>query len=589
MNQPILRRLLCVAMMAAGFSLAEGRPAQALTPLSDEGLAQTHAANGIRLAFEDMVVHHATDGMGYIAQGNMDSLGGHGGAYGSLGLNDVSMALRVSGAVEIEAETFAYPAGSGPYFATDVWKEDDFVHVAKTHTLDKEPQVNDAHRQVVVLEAMGLGGPFLTLGPDGSPVEGNLEVRYGTESDLFSLGALGLSNLHLIDQKTILYTMPEIDGYCSGEGIALEMGLRLSLSSMTIDSPSEEGFHFFQMKGFHLRESFEELDPTYDHLGHYKKNSMGDLYANSTGDSDGFGPGDKSALLADYAAMTETWGSTEVPAERSVNNMYDGRFMIGNLRQVGFTDYVAGNREIAYHENHRDQLTDELRDDGWDNQEYSIAFPIHYVSDEDRVDYAEIVERPMTLSFKTRTREESLDESSCMVLNMPLHGAIRVEETVGYNSSGDNSYLGGNSMGPLIVEGLRAKKLYIEFPGRHTTYALETAVNESASDPNPHLYTYRAGRLPVAQDIPVGQQEYNPMGRGAEEFMDRLRPEPGPWVDSSDHSLGVTPAPVNSGWAQYRTRIGENVYDGDRLVKDTSFWQIREPYPINSDYTIYRN
>ncbi|SCY02747.1 hypothetical protein [Desulfoluna spongiiphila] len=574
MNQPILRRPLLVAMMAAGFYLMTGRCVEALTPLSDEGLAQTHAANGIRLAFEDVMVHHNSAGMGYVAYDNRDSLGQGQGSYGSLGLSDVSLALRAHGTVDMEAKAFAYPENSGPYFATDVWKEDDFVHVSKTHTLDKEPQVNDAHRQVVVLEAVGLGGAFLTVGPDGTPVEGNLEVRYGTESDLFALGTLGLSSLQLIDQRMILYAMPEIDGYCSGEGVAMEIGTRLSVDSVAIGAPREEGLTFFQMKGFHLRESFEELDPAYDHLGHYKKNSIDDMYANSTGDSGGYGPGDREALEADYEDMTRTWGSTDVPAERSVNNMYDGRFMIGNLRQVGFTDYVAGNKGIPFHENHRDQLTDDLRDDGWDNQEYSIAFPIHYVDDEDRVDYSEIVERPMTLSFKTRTSDDSPDESSCMVLNMPLHGAIRVEETMGYNSSGDNSYLGGNSMGPLIVEGLRVKKLYIEFPGRNTTYELETAVNESLSNPNPHLYTYRAGELPVAQAIPAGQKEYNPMGRGVASFMDRLGPEPGP---------------VGSGWDQYRTRIGENVYDGDRLVKDTSFWQIREPYPINSDYTVYRN
>jgi len=578
MNQPILRRLLLVAMMAAGISLMTGRCAEALTPLSDEGLAQTHAANGIRLAFEDLVVHHTTDGMGFIAHENRDSLGQGEGTYGSFGLSHVSMALRAHGTVDMEAKAFAYPEDSGPYFATDVWKKDEFVHVGDTYTLDKEPQVNDAHRQVVVLEAMGLGGGFLTVGPEGSPMSGKLEVRYGTESDLFAVGSLGLSNLQLIDQRTILYAMPKIGGHCSGGGIAMELGLRLSLASMTIDSSSEEGFSFFQMKGFHLRESFEELDSAYDHLGHYKKNSIDDLYAYSTGDSGGYGPGDSEALQADYKAMSKNWGSTEVPTTRSVNNMYDGRFMVGNLRQVGFTDYVAGNGEVPEHWNHAGQLEwdDKLLLKGEDYQKSSV-------------NDADIVERPMTLSFKTRTREESLDASSCMVLNMPLHGAIRVEEVVGYNSGGDDTYLGGNSMGPLIVEGLRVKKLYIEFPGRYTTYELETAVNESLTNPNPQVYTYRAGRLPMAQDLPVGQKEYNPMGRGVTEFMDRLRPNQGLWVNNKDHTQGVNTAVPDSGWDQYRTRIGVNEYDGDRLTKDASFWQIREPYPINSDYTVYRN
>jgi len=570
--------------MTTGLFLMTGTCAEALIPLSDEGLAETHAASGIRLTFDDLVINHTADEVGYIAYENQDSLGQGQGNYGSLGLSNFSMTLRAHGTVDLEAKSFTFPEESNSYFATDFWKEDEFVHVSKTHTLDKVPQFNSADRQVVVVEASGLGGAFLTVGPDGSPVSGQLQARYGTESDIFALGTLGISNLQLIDQRMILYAMPEIAGHCSGEGLAMEIGMRLSIESVKIASPHDESLTFFEMKGFHLRESFEELDPAYDHLGNYKENeNIGAMYADSTGDSGGYEPGDKAALLEDYEDMSGTWGSTAVPTGKSVNNMYDGRFMIGNLRQVGFIDYVAGNKEVPVHRNHKDQLAWNDRASvwghGWDDQEFSAAAPVHRVDDADRVDYSEIVERPATLSIKKRTRDESPDESSCMVLNMPLHGSIRVEQVVGYNLGDDSDYLGGSSMGPLIVEGLRVKKLYIEFPGRNTTYELETAVNESiSSDPNTYLYSYRSGRLPVLQDLPEGQKEYNPMGRGVAEFADRLRPEPGPWNDINDHAQGVTAAPVDSGWAQYRT-----------VLNGKSFWQLREPYPINSNYAIYKN
>jgi len=551
--------------VAACFCFQAASCAWALEPLSDDALEETHAATGIRMTVDNLVIDHTGHGVGFIAHENRDSLGIDENPYGSIGFGTLALTgLRVDGEVGLEAKSFAFAAQS--YFAKDVWKKKSgsslgmtqkYEHVSKVHTLDKNPQFNDAGRQVVVLETSGdLGSPFLNV----PGIQGSLQAAYGTENDLYALGTLGVSNLQLIDQRTILYAMPDIAGYCSGEGVAMEMGARLSIGGVKIDSASEAGLTFLEMKGVHLREGFADDWGGYDYLGSLIKQSESDIYNLGTADANGFQPGDEAKLFD--SALTGSWGTYDPGDAVSFSNMYGGRFMIGNLRQVGFTDYVSGNREIPFHENHAGQI--DLLDDGWDSQEYSWAAPIHYVRPEDDVEKAEIVERPMTLSFKTRT-----DGSQCLVLNMPLHGSIRVEEVFGYNSpaEGADGYLGGNSMGPLIVDGLRVKKLYIEFPGRHETYHLTTAVNESFDTPNPHAYVYTAGELPVAQDIPDGQKDYNPMGRGVEEFLNRMGPNPGP---------NGTPAPVNSGWAQYRTELNGKAY-----------WQVREPYPINHDFTVY--
>lgn len=598
-------RTMVLTVVAVLF-LTVGPSAEALTPLSDAGLAETHAASGIRLTFEDVNMGHSADEMRYIAHENEDSLGHLTGTEDTVGVANLGVALGVDGALDVKATSFAFDEQD--YFATDVWKTDDFEHVFKTHTLSKTPQFNGANRQVVVVEALGgLANPFLTV----ESVQGNLQAVYRT--DTHGLGTLGVSNAHLIDQRTILYAMPEIQGHCAGEGIALELGMRLSVESLKIHSdtlvdpdPEANGnkLALFEMRGVHLRESFDDDwlvtasdDSTYhtpqspyDYLG--KRKSIAQvgpgadeetrrMYAYSTADPNGYsGAGDQAALEAAYGIMSGGWGTTEPSPTVSVDNMYGGRFMIGNLRQVGFDDYIAGNKEVPAHWNHADQLewNDRLELLGWDNQEYSLT---HRVDDADRVDYAEIIERPMTLSLKKRTHAESPDESQCVVLNMPLHGSVRVAQVLGYNlGDAEKPHADwSNSMGPLVIEGLRVKKLYIEFPGRNKKYKLRTAVAEGLDYPNAwHDYWYTPGRLPTAQIIPEAQKEYNPMGRGVEEFMNRMGPDPVP---------PTCPEAEKPGWDQYRTRLGANVYEGETLVRDNSFWQIREPYPINGDFSDY--
>ncbi|WP_300674483.1 hypothetical protein [Desulfoluna sp.] len=574
-----------------------GTPVQALTPLSDEGLSATHAANGIRLTFDEVKINHTATETRYIAveKGNPDSLGRNSNFYGSIGLGNLAMSLGVDGAMEIEAKRFAFD--DQEYFVTDVWKTGEFEHVLNEDDYQlkdekKIPQFNSEERQVVVLEALGgLANPFLTVGS----VKGNLHAVYDTRD--YVMGTLGITNLKLFDQRTILYSMPTIhydtgEVYSSGEGVAMEIGMRLSIDSVKIDS--DKKITLFEMKGIHLRESFDdpwlvsESDdntyPTpqspYDYLG--KREKIGglfsfdaadveEMYAYSTADPDGLG-----GKVFD-PNVSKAWGTMVPSSTVSVDNMYGGRFMIGNLRQLRFSDNIAGNKEVPKHWNHADQLTWDDSGLAWADDKQGAGLY------SDSVDETDIVERPLTLSLKTRD-----DGSQCMALNMPLHGSIRVEEVVGHNSSGDNSYLGGNSMGPLIVEGLRVKKLYIEFPGRNKTYALRTAVGENLIDideiDNPwHDYIYTPGRLPVAQTIPDGQKDYNPMGRGVEEYMNRLSPK-----------LVIPPSCADadkSGWDQYRTRIAPNEYNsvGEKitLIKDNSFWQIREPYPINSDFSDY--
>ena len=180
------------------------------------------------------------------------------------------------------------------------------------------------------------------------------------------------------------------------------------------------------------------------------------------------------------------------------------------------------------------------------------------------------------MTFQVMDRGEDLG-GVCLRLNLPMHGSIRVEEVVGYNAPnpGDSRYLGGASMGPIILDGLRIKRLMLEFPGRGEVYTVHENMRESLTlEPVVHGFTYRAGEVPqsqwasVPEHVKAVQSDYNPMGRGTEWVLAQL-------VNQKNSS------PNGSGWDQYCTKLRR--IEGGK-VRSYDFFQLRQHYPPRLDY-----
>jgi len=538
--------------------------AWALEPLSDEALGQTVAASGIRLTFDNLEVTHTANKVEFIAYDNESSLGDSG--RGSIGLVNLGITdLQMDGRVDILFSPVAL--GSGTYHVRDTYKggmSDNYIHMSDDYLITRTPDIDTKSRDALVMGGHGdVTNPFITI----ASVDGAIEVYHENASPItnYKLGHLEVENTQLIDQNMTLYSLPEIDGYGSVGGIAMELGLRLSIEDVKITSPVDSSTANLSLHGIHLREGFSYDYGVYDKFGTYSsfyiwqlinkeknKESINNMYQSSTGKYDLYDEDGHYTISEEWhfdTSITDPWGRATGVGPKS---MYGGRFMLGNLRQVGFYDFIAGNGDLVSHHDtfHESQL--DLGDDGGDKQNKKI-------------DDISILERPMSFSFKKRSAEEG--GGACLAINMPLHGAIRVEEVLGYNSPdlGQEGYLGGNSMGPMIVDGIRVKKLYMEFPGRGQEYILTTNIKESMTEvPDLYDYVYEAGALPKEQALPLNsdgterQAPYNPMGRGVEWALTQL---------TDDGALNGT------GWDQYETRIGQD-----------EFWQIRDPYPRDIHY-----
>ena len=592
------------------------RPGFALTPMSDDALSQTHAASGIRFDIDSLYLNYRADELGWIAHENLPGYWGSTTTpywdptdadyrYAKLyGRNVFAEDIKVDGSLTIGFGAYKIP--DQVYAVRDTWKQESgsasgktqkYVHDFTNYTLSGvSPEFNESGRDVLKIELFSSSDYVVETGAMGGGFYADYSSSGNTESsaDETFLGDFGAEGVKLIDQQMILYPINEIPMqagasslYAEGEGLAFELGLRISIDSLCIKSPgytlpsgagslpeSEQGD--LVLKGIHLREAFNDTwlqdayGPTvanypaktsqYDFLG--KVTTIGSgasgLYEFSTGDAGGYNydEGDDSNLLSAQQSILAAWRAKDPSSSKLVDNLYGGRFMMGNLAQVDFSDHISGNGEIPFHIGHGNQISeDEMLDDDNDKQDGEIGG-------------VKIVERPSTLSFITRE-----DGSTCLAMNLPMHGSIRVEEVIGYNSSGDDTYLGGNSMGPVIVEGLRIKKLYIEFPGRGEEYTLNTTYfPKDGASAALYPYTYRAGQLPTPQVISDNQHPDDSMGRGVAWVMDRLAPQ-AEGIDSLPGGLAD----------QYVTRVG-----GTAFGQGMSYWRIVEHAPNNSNnYTTY--
>lgn len=509
-------------------------PVQALTPLDEREMAGIHANQGIAISFENFRVSRTTEQTRFEPHNNVDALNNPVPNHFALGLGNLKFDTAVNGTLTLE--TRAYKAKPETFWVNDVRKTHtgsvplktrSFFHKDAHHTLSgRVPEINNRNRQAIVLKALATNSlPFVQT-------SFSAEVGYtfgtGEKPPFTSLGRLEINGTKIFGAEALVYPISNIPGYASGQGVAFALGLKTSINRLTYKS--SQGQALLTLSGIHLRESFNRNDyNAYDHLGNPIKNN-GDI-SGTTGDAGGYQPGDERNLIS--RSITSAWGTYTPGTNRGIHNMYGGRFMIGNTRQVGFYDHVSGNGSIPVNRPWNRQVS--LNDNGEDVQDGQI-------------NSVKIQERPVTFQVKKRA-----DGSTYIAINLTIHGSIRVENVVGYDSG--NTNLGGNSMGPIILDGIRVKYCEIEFPGPKEIYTLTTIYGSNSQ----HNYLYRAGHLPIAQNlipggsIPSGQAAHNPMGRGQEWYLSKL---------------GNPNLPSHADWDSYRVQY-----------KGKDFWRIQEPDP----------
>lgn len=412
-------------------------------------------------------------------------------------------------------------------------------------------------------------GSYTDMGED----VGDRIVSGLLEADTGLLSMTGVKNL---GQRVTLYPIGTIDGYVEGEGIALELRSKTTIDEVTISREiGGETFVNLRASGIHMRESFsQELHVQYNRWGDMDKDYFASdapsEYLDSTYDPDGFFGSDYNP---DHVMLSRNLVRSPYTGGPGYHNMYDGFMLNGNINQIDFADRISGRKLVLDHGQmtEADVITGKNFDDpGKLDNDYQIH-------NQDMANDIEILERPMTIQVKTGRNYKSFDpatgqpelvydERSFIAINWPRHGSVRVEDLQGFVSDpGEWPYNQfGPSMGGVILDGMRAKKTYLEIPGRKEMYAI-TEQNIDRSDSNNwvrHYYLYEAGKLPDEMNpngLPSNQADWDPIGRGQLDFLSKL---------------GNPSNPTGGRW---------DLYDIKKIMPDGvtyDFWHIYEPeYP----------
>ena len=374
-------------------------------------------------------------------------------------------------------------------------------------------------------------GTFTDAMEAGHPIkEGVLAVDTGT---------LSISGMKNMGQQVTLYPLSSIDDYVSGMGVALEIRSKTTIDDVSL-TREVDGVTFTNARfmGIHMRESFsQELHDQYRKWGDMDKDYFASdapsEYFDSTYDPDGYF---EDAFNGGHAMLPRSLVREPYSGGPDYHNMYDGFMLNGNINQVDFNDRISGKKLVLDHGQitSPDVITGKNFDDPDDLDD---DYQVHNQSMADRI---AIKERPMTLQVKkgrtyksfdpaTGQLEDFYDDRSYIAMNWPRHGSVRVEELQGFLSKPDewpyNHF--GPSLGSVILDGMRAKKTYIEIPGRREMYAI-TEQNIDTSDPNNwvrHPYLYEAGKLPDGMNpngLAANQAEWDPVGRGQLDFLNKL-------------------------------------------------------------------
>ncbi|BCS97311.1 hypothetical protein DSLASN_29430 [Desulfoluna limicola] len=565
-------------------------------PMKEWELGGVEAGTGVNLHFDNVSMENKSDSIRFVPDDTAEP-------DNYIELTDTDGTRTVNGDLSIMVGAYQAPQrewfikdtakvrkGSAGLFNLNYW----FKHKRKDYTIVKGPDYQtDA-------EARGIGAVTLSMG-NGTDVfmsqDSSMGLRFSADGFVDSStgdpwlnsGTLSIAGMKTYGQQVTLYPINGIPGYATGEGIALEIRSKTSIDE--IELRALDGTLNALVKGVHMRESFnQDVHSLYGKWGDldsgYFASDDPSEYFQSTYDPDGY--------------YGHTWDPKDTPIDPSListpyegspdyYNMYDGYMMNGNINQVAFYDLIGGKKLPYDHGQHtpNDTITGNNFDDP---NKLDDDYQIH---SQDVANTLVIEERPMTIQVKTgrtynrynpetKRLEPYDDDRSYVAINWPRHGSVRVEEIQGFVSTKDDpSTLEvdegwpyedfGPSLGSVILDGMRAKKTYIEFPGRAEQYVI--------TQQNNHTYVYDAGKLPdginqTCQDVngdwngPAVQADWDPIGRGQLDFLSKL----------GNTSLSKPPGtpdlnPTGGRWDLYDTKkvVGGVTYD---------FWHIYEPpYP----------
>lgn len=569
---------LFVTVLLAGEALAT------LEPMKEWELGGVEAGTGVNLNFDNLVIENSGATLRFVPDdtGEPDNY-----------IKLASMNGRQAIDGDLSLVLAPYTAPQRTWFIKDTAKTRKgkpglgnlnywFKHKRKDYEIVKDPGYQtDA-------EARGIDAVSLTMG-NGTDVfmsqDRAMELRFSAEGfeeaetgeGELNSGTLAITGMKTYGQQVTLYPLHDIPGYVTGEGVALEIRSKSSIDEIKLTAP--DGTVNALIKGVHMRESFSQ--DVHDK----------DLYYGKWGDMDSgyFASDDPSEYFQSTYDPDGYYGHTWDPRDTPINpslisapfehtgdpydayyNMYDGYMLNGNINQIGFYDLVGGKKMPFDHGQMTENDTIKIKnfddpdklDDDYQIHEQSVANALA------------IEERPMTIQVKTgRTYKrydpgagelvDYYDDRSYVAINWPRHGSVRVEEIQGFLSD-PNAWPYrdfGTSMGSMILDGMRAKKTYIEIPGRMEQYLITE--QNMRSDGTRHNYVYDAGKLPDAMNPnglpPWGQPDWDPIGRGQLDFLSKL---------------GNPANPTGGRWDLYD--VSKTMPDGQTY----DFWHLYEPdYP----------
>lgn len=597
MRHTIMRCCGCFVVFASLFAFSLNVHA-ALSIMTEVDLRDVDASTGVNIHFDNVEVSNAFSSWRF-SPTDTDPDGGNWSNY--IGFSEGTGEKRYDGDLTIVAK--AYEAPQRKWFIEDTAKlwvstdsiqglGDSYEHFQKAYEIVKASDfLTPAEARGASVVTLGLGdgsnavltqnmamdicfsadGRTTNPGADTPVVNGVLEVQSGR---------LSIENAKTYGQQITIYStggMPSEE-----EGVALEIRSKTAIEQVKL--VGNDGGTNLLIKGIHMRESFDQSVHTeYAKWGYmrgpYFTSHGNDQYFKSTYDPDGyFG----TAYNPQDTPINASTISAPYSGGAGFHNMYDGYMLNGNINQIAFYDRIAGQLLTYGHgqKTEADTIESKVFED-------TDALEGDYqIRSQAAANALLIEEAPMTIQVKkgrTYMRydaeanggkggiSEQVDDRSYVAINWPRHGSIRIEEIQGYLSNDDETsgwpYAQfGPSMGSVIVDGMRAKKTYIEFPGREEYYAV--------TQQNNHTYVYQAGHLPdfanltcLAADgetfsAPSGQADWDPIGRGQLEFLSRL---------------GSSANPVGERWDMYATQKSVTFNQNSGTY---DFWHIYEPaYP----------
>ena len=597
-----LTRIIWIAGMLLFFS-ASSPILAALSPLGEVELSGVDASTGVKIHFDNLKISNQFNKWRFSPE-DTDANGENWTNY--IGLSNGTGSRTINGDLSILAS--AYESPQRKWFIEDTAKlwlstdsiqglGDSYEHFQKPYEIVKPDGYQtpaEARGQSVVTLGLGDGSSVVatqnmamdlsfsangrTTNPGSSApvVNGVLEVQSGR---------LSIVNAKTYGQQITIYPM---GGMASGEeGIALEIRSKTAIEQVKL--VSNDGTTNALIKGVHMRESFDQAVHTqYAKWGYmrgpYFTSDGNDQYFKSTFDPDGY-------FGTDYTPQDTPIDPTIISAPYSggpgFHNMYDGYMLNGNINQIAFYDRIAGKLlpydSSNYPYGHNQQTSaDKIKRKTFDGS--GDVEGDYQIRNQTAANNIPIEEAPMTIQVKSgRTYmqydpnanggrggiSKQFDDRAYIAINWTRHGSIRIEEVQGFLSDDDETtgwpYVQlGPSMGSVIIDGMRAKKTYIEFPGRKECYAI-TEQNMDTQNDIRHHYVYEAGKLPDnlnMNGLASGQAAWDPIGRGQLEFMARL---------------GNASNPTTERWDMYaiQKEMGGETYD---------FWHIYEPhYPGPND------